>query len=69
MKMIFPIFSTSIYMLLYEVLPIESFFNMQLLNVLWVTRLTLLNILSHLLPLHNLTVNLTLREINASTYE
>ena len=29
----------------------------------------MLNILSHLLPLHNLTVNLTLREINASTYE
>ena len=25
--------------------------------------------MSHLLPLHNLTVNLTLREINASTYE
>ena len=31
--------------------------------------LLMLNILSHLLPLHNLTVNLTLREINASTYE
>ena len=31
--------------------------------------LLMLNILSHLLPLHNLTVNLTLTEINASTYE